>query len=212
MGVEDADGILDDDPVEFVGCGVAGKSLAEAVEEVENAAFLELDLLAGLPKSGDLFALRPVDNVKADRKEGYKAKKEFRPHFIPPLFRMMQVLFEILQDILELGQVRGVRIHQRLVRLDHRIHLLLAVGIRAVVVQGDGGPGAAGGLGIEGKKLVEAEVAEEVAVSLVQVDDVKVALSEFPEPERDARHRTHEGRIHRGTVPEDRPRTRGGRG
>ena len=113
---------------------------------------------------------------------------------------MMQVLFEIYKDILEFGKVRGIGVNKGLVGLDHRIHLgLPPAGLRIFFLQGNG-PAAARGAGIEGEKLVETEVAKQVAISFVQIDDVQMPLPEFAKPQGDAGHGSHERGIHRRTV------------
>ncbi len=47
MGIKDADGAIDDKAVKVVGAQIGGKRLAQAMQEIEDAGFLEFNLLPG---------------------------------------------------------------------------------------------------------------------------------------------------------------------
>ena len=75
----------------------------------------------------------------------------------------------------------GVGFHQGLVRLEHRL------GLPGVVLRGGGAVSAAARgrfaafdrTHIDGEKLVEPEIAEQVVVALVQIDHMEMSLAEF---------------------------------
>jgi len=114
----------------------------------------------------------------------------------------MQILLQIIEYVLELGQVFGVSFDEGFVRLEH------ILGLSGVIGGSDGGrksvahggaalPDAAG---IHGKELIEAEIGEEVVVALVEIDDVQVALPDLAQAEGDHGKGAHEGGIHDRTV------------
>ena len=52
------------------------------------------------------------------------------------------------------------------------------------------------------ENLVKTQAGEKIAAALAAVDHVKMSVAEFLQPQGDARHRAHEGRIHHGAVLE----------
>jgi len=117
------------------------------------------------------------------------------------LFRKVKILLEVLQDVLELGKIFRGGLDEGFVRFQHRLGLRRAVrGDRHIVQGADTGFAALDCAHIDGKKLVETEIAQEIVVALVEIDDMQMTLPEFAETQGDAREGAHERGIHYGTV------------
>ena len=54
--------------------------------------------------------------------------------------------------------------------------------------------------GFDGKKLIEPEISQEIAVSLIEIGHAQLALSQFAQAQGDAGERAHESRIHHGAI------------
>ena len=113
----------------------------------------------------------------------------------------MQVLLQIFENVLELGKVFGVGADEGLVRFEHGASLEAATVFRGESIA-KRGPGILNAAGVHGEELVKAEVAEEVVVALVEIDDVKAALADLAKAEGDHGQGAHEGGVHDGTVAE----------
>jgi len=179
MGVQDADGALDDEAVEVIGPQIGREGLAEAVEEVEDPGLLELDLLSRAPGLAQKPAQRAV--AKEEGRANYRAarREEGATHPMSrKLLCAMQVLLQIFEHVLELGQVLMVGFDERLVGIEH------GLGLGGAIRGGGGREGIAkgrtalfGAAGIHREKLVEAEVGEQIVVALVEIGDVEAAVA-----------------------------------
>jgi hypothetical protein len=82
VGVEDADGALDDEAVEIIRAEIGREGFAEAVEELEEAGLLEFNLLPRAPGLRETTAEGSVAKVEADAATDQQEERKKRPSHV----------------------------------------------------------------------------------------------------------------------------------
>ena len=186
--IEDADRAFDDQAMQIMRPDDIAKGFAEAVEEIEDEIFLDLDFLVRAFEAADTPALPLIGQQPADERSDEQPEKKKAHGSEARLLRwafVLEVLFEVFEDVLEAGKIFRRRLAERLVRLEHCSRLLalrgrrlfgrVAVGLRERLARRGLDP-----VGLNVEDLVEPQTGEQFAASFAAVNDMQGALRRVP--------------------------------
>src|SRR4030095_5508632 len=177
------------------------KGFAEAVEEIENEIFLDLDFLVRAFEAADTPALSQISQQPADERSDEQPEKKKAHGSEARLLRwafVLEILFEVFEDILEAGEIFRRRLAKRLVCLEHCPRLLALRGRRllgrvAVALRERLAARGLGPVGLEIEDVIESQTGKQFAASFAAMNDMQTAFAEFLQAQRHPRHRPHEG-------------------
>ncbi len=185
--VENAGRTLDDQPVKIVRPDDIAKSFTEAVEEIEDEVFLDLNFFLRAFELPDAPALALIGDEPADER-GDEQPEEKKTHGAEAALLcwalLMEVVLEVFENVFESGEIFRRRLTERLVRRQHRPGLLALLLLRfrlarrAIFFERPAlRSGRAIRLNVE--NLVEPEAGEKFMAALAATNDVEPPLAEF---------------------------------
>ena len=179
--IENAGRAFDDQAMQIMRPDDIAKGFAEAVEEIEDEIFLDLDFLVRAFELADAPALPLISQQPADERSDEQPEKKNAHGSEARLLRrafVLEVLFEVFEDVLEAGNIFRCRLAERLVCLEHCSHLLalrgrrlfgrVAIGLRERLALRGLGP-----VDLDVEDLVESQTGQQFAASFAAMNHMK---------------------------------------
>ena len=188
MRIENADRAFDDQAMQIMRPDGVAKGFAETVEEIEDQSFLDLDFLVRAFEAADAPALPLISQQPADERSDEQPEKKKAHGSEARLLRwafVLEILFEVFENVLEAGKIFRRRLAERLVCLEHCSRLLalrgcrlfgrVAVGLRERLARRGLGP-----VDLDVENLVESQTGEQFAAAFAAMNDMQVSPGPVP--------------------------------